>query len=121
MNDVARTVLIAAISGLIAFGGAVLYLGGPSDPPLTRADVQAMIPPPVNVQAVIDSQPFPAQRAYDAFAGASLYANCKAWALHVFHTELWHVESRPTYDSVEEAEAECWDAGLERFRNPPTP
>ncbi len=47
MNEIARTVLISAVSGLIAFAAAVLYLGGddsePSAPSLTRADVQAMI------------------------------------------------------------------------------
>ena len=47
MNEIAKTVLISAVSGLIAFAAAVLYLGGddsePSAPSLTRADVQAMI------------------------------------------------------------------------------
>ena len=67
MNEIARTVVISAVSGLIAFGGAVLYLGGddsgPSEPSLTQADVQAVIdlhPPaltPADVQAMIDSQP----------------------------------------------------------------
>ena len=45
MNEISRTVLTSTVSGVIAFGGAFLYLGGPSDPPLTRADVQVMIPP----------------------------------------------------------------------------
>ena len=72
MNEIARTVLISVVSGLLAFGGAVLYLGGddsePSEPSLTRADVFAMIddtPPALtlpsltraDVQAMIDSQP----------------------------------------------------------------
>ena len=61
MSDVGRTVLISAAAAASAFGAAVLYLDGdePLPPPsLTRADVRAMIPPPVNVQAVIDAQPF---------------------------------------------------------------
>ncbi len=65
MKEIARTVLISAVSGVIAFAGAVLYLGGDdserAEPALTRADVQAMIDDVliesltrVDVQAMID-------------------------------------------------------------------
>ena len=66
LSLVATIFAIGTISGLIAFGGAVLYLGGddsePSGPSLTRAEVQAMI----------DEATF---SAYDA---ATSYAYCVA-------------------------------------------
>ena len=122
MNEIARTVLISAVSGLIAFGGAVLYLGGePSEPTLTRADVQSMIgdtPPALtraDVQAMIDSQPpelargNPAydtmseqvalaiaisrasDRAFDAFEAAAVFALCADSAGWDLLRDLWYL------------------------------
>ena len=89
MNEIARTVLISAVSGLIAFGGAVLYLGGPSDPPLTRADVAAMIPPPVNIRAVVDQAEF---SLIDRIELAVLnLVGCSASADNFFHLETAHL------------------------------
>ena len=76
MSETSKAFLLSAISGIVAFGAAVLVLGGgDSDQPqamldsqpttgLTRADVQAMLDSQpttgltrADVQAMLDSQP----------------------------------------------------------------
>ena len=72
MSETSKAFLLSALSGIVAFGAAVLVLGGEPQPRptggLTRADVQAMLdsqPRPTggltraDVQAMLDSQPRP--------------------------------------------------------------
>ena len=135
--SIARTVLISAVSGLIAFGAAVLYLGGddsePSEPSLTRADVQSMIddtPPALtlpsltraDVQAMIDdiaseqiaqSRRLVSEWAYESFEAAGLYAICAdgAFVQHRFDLQSGIHEDR-AFSIYEDALDTCWMEAL---------
>ena len=108
MNEIARTVVISAVSGLIAFGGAVLYLGGePSEPSLTPADVQSMI----------DSQPS-SLAPIDAFNVAAVFAICADTADWQMHDDMYlGVPEGRARDLWQNANSKCWQDARERFYN----
>lgn len=119
MNETARAFLISAVSGLIAFGGAVLYLGGePSEPALTRADVQSMIgdtPPaltPADVKVVID------EAMFDAYDAASSHALCAVGRALLFWSDRSSgVTTARAEDIFSAALDTCRENALDRLYN----
>ena len=110
MNEIARTVVFSVVSGLIAFGGAVLYLGGdasePFEPSLTRADVQS----------IIDSHSEVSRRPFDALEAARVYAICADAnrARYTYDLRSGMNEGRAA-DIARRGLEECWGHALDQF------